>query len=327
VQTLWDDYLTALDPDKQGLYGLRLPFGRPPYKGDGALSNRRKLSLEGFDLTFNGEIDVPRVTVDTITERLRPVLVQYKRQSARYFPALTAEFTPHLDVWFYNAYGARTPWGHHYFSGRGVAIYPRNMPWFTAGKPDRAALDTVVQVIAHEAGHHIWKTGLNERQRATWTELVTQQAPIDYGAILDAFRATDARNVYDMLPTLEKTDPMLAIQIRIASSVYDPDYAKKSQSTSWRWMDPSTHKGDPQPLFWFDRAGIAALRDKQDQRKVPVFPITGYAATNPEEAWCDAFGNLMAYGPMAVLEPIRALIYAFFPKIRRNPDDGVDADT
>jgi predicted NBD/HSP70 family sugar kinase len=465
VQKLWDDYLTALDPEKQGLYGLRLPFGRPPYKGDGALTNRRKLSMEGFDLTFNGEIDVPRVTVDTITERLRPVLVQYKRQSARYFPALTAEFTPHLDIWFYNAFGARTPWGHHYGSGRGIAIYPRNMPWFTAGTPDRADLDKVVQVIAHEAGHHIWNRALNERQRATWTALVTRRVPIDYNAILAAFdaaygerpwppppppadagwlpvpaptrdvtgplihgdrwdavraawaqsfdgegdhvaydedgneplerlaervelwrryavergakmspvyfkdyvdrgrsarrvafyrwragapaptprkqpREIDGRPLFfldasvprgphtvnDLLPRLREQNPTLAIQIKIASSVYDPDYARKSgASSAWRWMDPD--KGDPKPLFWMGRSEIQALRDRQDRRDVPKLPITTYGATNPEESWCDAFGNLMAYGPMTVLEPLRELIYAFFPKIRRNPDDGVDADT
>ena len=453
TQALWDDFLKALDPEEKGLQGLRLPFGRPPYKGSDALRNRRKLSIEGFDLTYNGEIDVSDVIVQQIRDRMLPVLTQYRRQAQRYFPTLVREFTPHLDVWFYNAFGAKTPWGHHYGSGRGIAIYPRNMPWFTAGTPTQKQRDQVVQVIAHEAGHHIWKRVLTDRHREAWTALVTQKAPIDYDAILaefDAdvpawpppapnaaygwtelpyvenvdlealygdtlprvrdnwasdmrlashvyytgedrsepieraaarmsarrdyyaahgyemsavyymddpfyrvrrmayyvrkegrpapramrwdqmdrnFRASQTRDptVNDILPRIKERNPTLAIQIAIASSIYDPDYARKNNATSWRYMDPAA--GDPRPLFWFTRAEIAALRDKQEQRNVPVFPITGYAATNPEEAWCDAFGNLMAYGPMAVLEPVRELIYRFFPQIRRNPAEDVDADT
>lgn len=324
VQAKWTAFLQDLAPNKGGL-DLRLPFGRPVYwtpaNRPAAFGNRRKVSMEGFDLTFNGEIDVSERIASEIRERLRPVLVQYRRQAQRYFPALVAEFTPHLDIWYYNAYGDKTPGGHYYGSGRGIALYPRNYRWFDAAEPTNNQRDDVVQTIAHEAGHRIWRTVLNERQREAWTALVTQQAPIDYGAILAAFDANpEAPRVFQLLTAIKEANPTLWIQIHVASSVYDPEYAKKAESTSWRYMDPNAHKDDPRPLWWFTREEIAALRDEQKVRKVPVFPITGYAATNPEEAWCDALGNLMAYGPMAVLEPIRELIYRFFPAIRRNPE-------
>jgi hypothetical protein len=211
------------------------------------------------------------------------------------------------------------------------------MPWFTENNPTRDDLDTVVQVIAHEAGHDMWRRVMNERQRADWTALVTQQAPIDYDALLAAFDAfAETEPIGTITPTmtvgrlrsfLYATNEPLAIQVDVASSVYDPDYTKKGNATAWRWMNPDAHKDDPRPLLWYTRNEVKALRDKQDQRKVPLFPITGYAATNPEEAWCDAFGNLMAYGPRKVLEPIRDLIYRMFPAIRRNPDTDVDTDT
>lgn len=452
----WEAYLTALDPKNNGLAGLRLPFGRPSYTLSDALDNRRKLSLEGFDLTYNGEIDVPRGIAEQIRERMRPVLLRYRQQAQRYFPALYTRLTPHLDVWFYNPYGANTPWGHRYFSGRGIGIYPRNMPWFMDVEPKTEDRDVVVQVIAHEAGHDMWKKVMNERQRTGWTELITQQTPIDYDAILAAFDAfsplpwppepppamhgwkllpyapnvdpaalygvtwpqvraawkqyttglhhyahediteslervsarisarrddlvahgydvspiyymddpdakyrhiafyvrksgdesmpamrwsnfdrqfrpvgsvTKVPTVGSILPMIRESNPFLAIQIEVASSVYDSDYTKKSEATAWRYMNPSKYTGDPRPLFWYTRTEIKALRDKQEKRNVPLFPVTGYAATNPEEAWCDAFGNLIAYGPRMLLEPVRELIYRLFPAIRRNPAEDVDTDT
>lgn len=450
----WEAYLTALDPKNNGLAGLRLPFGRPSYTLSDALDNRRKLSMEGFDLTYNGEIDVPRGIAEQIRERMRPVLLRYRQQAQRYFPALYTRLTPHLDVWFYNPYGAKTPWGHHYGSGRGIGIYPRNMPWFMDVEPKTEDRDVVVQVIAHEAGHNMWKKVMNERQRTGWTELITQQTPLDYNAILAAFDAStsswpppappkylgwvelpyvkgldpvavygaskwafqqdvldlilpkapfsyggseppnatkeqiiaeisvqrdyaaakgyemspaymgttqfgDVRTAYyfrkkdtplpyvltwedfdynwrkaqssvtvgRILPMIRESNPFLAIQIEVASSVYDPDYTKKSEATAWRYMDPGKYTGDPRPLFWYTRTEIEALRDKQEKRNVPLFPVTGYAATNPEEAWCDAFGNLIAYGPRMLLEPVRELIYRLFPAIRRNPAEDVDTDT
>ena len=453
----WEAYLTALDPKNDGLAGLRLPFGRPSYTQSDALANRRKLSLEGFDLTYNGEIDVPRRIAEEIQERMRPVLLRYRRQAERYFPALYTRLTPHLDVWFYNPYGEKTPWGHHYFSGRGIGIYPRNMPWFKDFEPTTEDRDVVVQVIAHEAGHDMWKKVMNERQREGWTELITQQTPIDYDAILAAFdtfsplpwppepppamhgwkalpyipnvdpaalygarwpqvhaawkqyttglhhyahediteplekasarlsarrddlvahgydvspiyyredteangyrhiafyvrkageesiparrwshfdrqfrtfgSVTEVPTVGRILPMIRDSNPFLAIQIEVASSIYDPDYTKKSEATAWRYMNPSKYEGDPRPLFWYTRNEVKALRDKQEKRNVPLFPVTGYAATNPEEAWCDAFGNLIAYGPRKLLEPVRELIYRLFPTIRRNPAEDVDTDT
>lgn len=132
--------------------------------------------------------------------------------------------------------------------------------------------------------------------------------------------------VLAFLPAIKEHDPALYLQIQIAASKYDADYWKKNGATAWAWLDPA--KGDPKPLTHYTASEIEALRDRQEATPVPVFPVSGYGATNPEEAFCDALGFYVAYGPGAVLEPLRELLFRLLPRVRRNPGDSVvTADT
>lgn len=136
----------------------------------------------------------------------------------------------------------------------------------------------------------------------------------------------DDRSVSAVLPAIKAKDPALYLQIQIASSKYDPDYWKKgAESSAWTYLDPA--KGDPRPFWWYTAAQIEALRDKQEATHVPVFPVTGYGATNPEEAFCDALGLYVAYGPGAVLEPVREVMFRLAPQVRRNPAPDSTTDT
>jgi hypothetical protein len=51
----------------------------------------------------------------------------------------------------------------------------------------------------------------------------------------------------------------------------------------------------------------------QTTLKVPKTPITGYANKNPEEAFCEAVGLLVTYGPRAVHEKIRHWLDVVLP--------------
>jgi hypothetical protein len=128
-----------------------------------------------------------------------------------------------------------------------------------------------------------------------------------------------------LLPTIKEANPKVYLQILIASSKYDPDYWKKESASAWAWLD--TSKGDPKPLFHYTIPEIEALRDKQEALHVPVFPVTTYGATNPEEAFCDAVGLYVAYGPGAVLEPVREILFRLAPRVRRNPAPDSTSDT
>jgi hypothetical protein len=128
-----------------------------------------------------------------------------------------------------------------------------------------------------------------------------------------------------LLPTIKAANPKVYLQILIASSKYDPDYWQKNGASAWSYLDPS--KGDPKPLFHYTIPEIQALRDKQEALHVPTFPVTGYGATNPEEAFCDAVGLYVAYGPGAVLEPVREILFRLAPQVRRNPATDSTSDT
>lgn len=325
-RTAWNDWV-----DKQGGGNLRFPFGRPRlnvgFHKTNLLPNRRSKEIAGFAVTFTGEVDVPLDWRLRVLSRTEHMLEVYRERCERYFPRLSTRLTPHLDVWLFKPFGKRTPGGHYYSTGRGIGLYPDGYPYFYNEEATRGHLNTVVQTIAHEAGHHIWKTVLLPEQRELWEKLVTQKVPLDYALLLRAFDEASAeatqggarapRMVQDTFPYMREHYPELYLQVLIASSVYDPDYTKTKDGVPWRWSS--------EPLHHYTRADIAArVEGTARKRHVPALPITMYAATNPEESWCDAFGNLIAYGPHTVLEPIRALIYSFFPDIRRNPDDGED---
>ena len=49
---------------------------------------------------------------------------------------------------------------------------------------------------------------------------------------------------------------------------------------------------------------------------VPKSPITGYAGKNTEEAFCEAVGRLVAYGPLVIPETVRGWLRAVLPGIR-----------
>lgn len=186
----------------------------------------------------------------------------------------------------------------------------------------------LLQVLVHEGTHHIWRTKLNEREQAFWADLVTQRAPIDYDAILATLETAHPdlyTSLVPLLPTIKAANPKVYLQILIASSKYDPDYWQKNGASAWSYLDPS--KGDPKPLWHYTVPEIQALRDKQEATHVPVFPVTGYGATNPEEAFCDAVGLYVAYGPGAVLEPVREILFRLAPQVRRNPATDSTSDT
>ena len=142
----------------------------------------------------------------------------------------------------------------------------------------------------------------------------TYNAPVYQSGGYGFARSAASGTVNDALAAMKVHDPVLYLQTLIASSVYDPDYTT-SGSAPWRWMNAA--KGE-QPVFHMTWAQVEAAK-AQTRREVPRLPVTSYGATNAEEAWCDAVGNMVAYGPQAVLEPVRELVYALLPSFRRNP--------
>lgn len=139
--------------------------------------------------------------------------------------------------------------------------------------------EAVARILAHEMGHHMWRA-LDQRVTESWSMTVRG----DYGELnlqeLVQNWPGDAW-AFQFGKVLGSTDPILALQVEALS--HDRSLAELQR------------KDDFQQLI--DRGRTTLL--------VPQTPITGYANKNPEEAFCEAIGMLVGYGPRAVHERVR----------------------
>lgn len=129
---------------------------------------------------------------------------------------------------------------------------------------------SVAAVVAHEMGHHYWRVVLDDKAKAAWTDMVAKPKVM-----------VDPKDILSSIPPgerfldrhLQKNDPLTSI--RLASMYYDPAYR--------------THVST--------RGEIEDLAADGVKLQLPKYPITGYAAKNQEEAFCEAVSTLVAYGP------------------------------
>ncbi len=137
----------------------------------------------------------------------------------------------------------------------------------------------VAHTMAHEMGHHLFKSALSEEARKFWYATIRGDfGDLDLKELLDKW--PEGAWAFDMLEKMPN-DPILALQVDAVS--HDHSYG-----------EPQT-KEDFQGLY--DR-GMKTIR-------VPQHPVTGYGNKNPEEAFCETIGLLVAYGPRAVHERVR----------------------
>lgn len=144
----------------------------------------------------------------------------------------------------------------------------------------------VAHALAHEMGHHLFKTYLNSDQRNVWYQTIKGDfGDLDLGELLRSWPG----NAWGFDFVKHVDDPILGLQVEALT--HDPDF-----------KDLQT-KEDFQALY--DK-GTRTL-------KVPKTPITGYANKNPEEAFCETIGLLVAYGPMAVHPRVRQWLETSLP--------------
>lgn len=147
------------------------------------------------------------------------------------------------------------------YEGRHIVICPLNAP------PKEYA-----HVIAHEMGHHVYQVYLSGDAKELWSAAIRQDyAEADLNEILAEWR--EGEWSMDVLKRLALTDPILALQIDGLSRTHD----------------------------WGSREDAVTYLQKYGPKvHVPTTPITGYATKNTEEAFCEAIGRLVGYGPRAV---------------------------
>lgn len=161
--------------------------------------------------------------------------------------------------------------------GSGVAglYFPRNQvititPYGLLQDPRKLA-----HVIAHEMGHHLYRH-FSKDQKTFWDLAMFEdyKGKLSIQYLLDLMDEHRIRNLYST--RWMQVDPIVYIQVQTIA--YGSSNALSSRSDLEQ-----------------------ALLDGQTHIRVPKNPITGYAATNHEEAFCEALGMFVAYGPRTVL--------------------------
>jgi hypothetical protein len=235
------------------------------------------VEIEGFSVKIVG-YDAEDAHHQKTLGVLKQALKLYKQRAARAYPTLLKHQLPFVLSY---AHGSSDFAGR--YSGRYIML---NVPRLT--KPQET-----VKVLAHEMAHHIFHM-LSGQARKFWDATVrANYAPIDLQAILD--RMPPSMKFLSQLGSeVEKSDPELSIQLDILSWPYGPNR----------------------------NSGISTREDLEDTiasgKKVwvPKNPITHYASKNPNEAFCEALGLLVAYGPKTVHPLVRKWLKTTLPDLR-----------
>jgi hypothetical protein len=157
--------------------------------------------------------------------------------------------------------------------------------------------DKVAHIVAHELAHGIFNTQLNNMVREAWTKFIRGDTePLDLRQVLKDIG--DDGWIHE--PKAYKGDPIRWLQV--SGLWYDHSYRFERGSDIRRWLDAG---------------GIPIV-------PVTRHPVTGYGHKSPEEAFCEAVGNIVAYGPRTVLPEVRQMLGIMLPQLRT---EGVEFGT
>jgi len=235
------------------------------------------VSIEGFRVEVTGYTNEHADTMELFKAGLR----LYKKQAASRMPILLKKQLPLLVT-----FEAHIDKGGEYHSRGGGEI-----EFFASGITNETP-GRVAHILAHEMGHHLYKTVLGGEGREFWaTAIGGNYGQLDLADVIRAWPG-DAW-AFELPKLLADKDPILALQVQ--AFTYDRD-----------------HGGNRNEMQ--KKEDFQALLDKGTKTiNVPKIPISGYANKNSEEAFCEAVGLLVGYGPRAVHEVVRGWLDVVLP--------------
>ena len=238
------------------------------------------LTLEGFKVRVIGNPEDGRDS-DAL-DRFKESLRIFRKNVSKVFPPMLRVMLPmHLIFETTLDESGR-------YHGRFIEIY------LGGGHSSDKNPNRWAQVIAHEMGHHLWKVFLGKNDQTFWDEAIrgnyAPMTPMDIQRALKIW--PDGAWLYEMPEKLKDVDPTLALQLQ---------------------------------LIGWGHGGRREMNKKEDFEKalergesivVPKNPITGYAGKNSEEAFCEAIGMLVGYGPRTVDPLIKSWLHMILPGVR-----------
>lgn len=238
-------------------------------------------TIEGFQVLVKGFDNT--AFHNEYLERFKISLRLYKSRAAKVFPLLLRKQLPLvLD------FKAEIDTGGEYIRGQYISI-----SYHASEKnPGRMA-----QILAHEMGHHIYQTYLSGEARKFWYSAITG----NYGKLdlNDVLRRYGTGSFYDNAQ-IKKQDPILWLQIQGVFESYDHVFAPRTGPSLFGMDDVREYLDNGGQAVW----------------TVHGKPITGYAHKNPEEAFCEALGMLVGYGPRTVLPEVRSWLQTILPNLK-----------
>lgn len=241
------------------------------------------MEMEGFKVrVYGADMKDWQRTGEKVIPLLKASLREYRARAMKVFPWVVRNQLP-LELRF----DCGLDWG-----GR----YERNHILLCAfafmEKPKNG-----VHVLAHEMGHHVWQAYLGGEAKEFWREAIkVDRGELDLVKLAGIWETAGGnKSLLDLEKLLKDDDPVLFLQVETLTNGYG-NYGKSV-------------------FFSLEELKEMILKGTTTY-PVPNNPITAYAAKNEEEAFCEAFGYLVAYGPRAVLPLVRRWLSIILPEIR-----------
>lgn len=210
-------------------------------------------------------------------QRFEQGLILFRRLAGKRFPSLLRNTTPFVLVFSGDATGGRA--AAHWTANEVVVSF-----WGMQNDPKRTA-----HTIAHELAHGVYRNYLSGDARDAWETFIKGSTErLDLRQVLKDIG--DDGWLHE--PTAYKDDPIRWLQV--SGLGHDSSYQFERGSDIRKWLDGG---------------GDSVVQ-------VTRVPITAYANKNPEEAFCEAFGMLIAYGPRTVLPEVRQMLGMLLPQLR-----------
>lgn len=239
------------------------------------------MELEGFAVRIFGADRKDWIDrSDKIVSTLKAGLKEYRKRAMKVFPWVVRNQLP-LELRF----DCGLDWG-----GR----YERDHILVCAFAVDDAK--KTAHVLAHEMGHHVWKVYLSGDAQRFWELAIKEdRGELDLVKLAAIWEKEAPRGHLSDLEKALQNDPVLYLQVETLTHGHG-NYGKS---------------------VFFSLDELKELIAKGTVTyPVPNNPITAYAAKNPEEAFCEAFGYLVAYGPRSVLPLVRSWLRTVLPESR-----------
>lgn len=223
------------------------------------------VTLAGFRVVFRGFAESPHK--DKL-DAVKTGFERYRAGAAARVPLMLKMTPPIFVEWTFEPTTGGDAAG--YYTPNRVTI----TPWAIG-----ADIDRFVKTLAHEVGHHLFQVYLAGDAATAWSRFIRgDYRDLNLREALAVMGQVGATSIIDK--SLMAADPILHLQL--STLMYEPAY---KHITDWLFADSIRE--------YLEKGGSPVVR-------VPIHPITGYSGKNSEEAFCEALGNLVAYGPKAV---------------------------